>query len=136
MEKIYEQRKELINDIIAQFDEHGLEEPVKQLIMEKMICFGPNSHGGTNILVAENIKSKSFIQRVRTNCIDEEETGLLIDEELIKLLEEYKTTTVELFTAVQNGFWLACGSGPLANEQMMGLIFILEDIKAVHEKKV
>jgi hypothetical protein len=40
-------------------------------------------------------------------------------------LEEYKTTDAELFTAIKNGFWLACSSGPLANEQLMGVVFIL-----------
>jgi translation elongation factor EF-G len=52
------------------------------------------------------------------------------------LLEEYKTTPAELITAIKNGFWLACASGPIANEQMMGVIFIIENIKAVVASKV
>jgi len=34
-------------------------------------------------------------------------------------------------TSVKNGFWLACMSGPLANEQLMGVIFIIEKIEVV-----
>ena len=37
--------------------------------------------------------------------------------------------------AIKNGFCLACSTGPLANEQLMGVIFILEKIEAVEETK-
>jgi translation elongation factor EF-G len=40
-----------------------------------------------------------------------------------------------LITSVKNGFWLACSSGPLANEQMMGVIFIIEKIQAISKPK-
>lgn len=38
--------------------------------------------------------------------------------------------------AIKNGFSLACSSGPLANEQMMGVIFILEGIRAAEQPKI
>ena len=75
------------------------------------------------------------MERVAGCSFDLEDTEISLEEEVIKLLEEYKSTDAELFTAIKNGFWLACSSGPLANEQMMGVVFILESIKAVHEPK-
>lgn len=60
--------------MVGQFDEYGLEEAVKQLVLSKMICFGPNSATGTNILVAHNIKNRSFVERVNTNTFEHEET--------------------------------------------------------------
>jgi hypothetical protein len=44
------------------------------------------------LLLAMNIKNKSFAERVAAGCFDQEETELLLDEELLKLLDEYKTT--------------------------------------------
>lgn len=98
-----------------------------------MVCFGPNFASGTNILIAQNIKGKSFLERLAENTFDQEETEILLEPELVQLLEEYKTTPAELFTSIKNGFSLASASGPLANEQMMGVIFILESIQAVKE---
>jgi hypothetical protein len=37
-----------------------------------MVCFGPNPAGGTNILLAENIKNKSFVERIAVRSFDHE----------------------------------------------------------------
>jgi hypothetical protein len=47
---------------------------VKQLIHDKMVCFGPHPISGTNILVVQNISSKqSFLKRARNGIVEEEE---------------------------------------------------------------
>ena len=48
-----------------------------------------------------------------------------------KTLFDYKTTYHELFNSILNGFSLACIAGPLCNEPMMGVIFILENVERV-----
>lgn len=59
----------MAKEILGQFDEHGLEEAVKQLILTKMVCFGPNP-AGTNLLLVQNIKGKSFFERLSTETFD------------------------------------------------------------------
>ncbi len=48
--------------------------------MEKMICFGPNHNSGTNILVADCLKSSSFIQKIRENQLNLEDSEFNIDD--------------------------------------------------------
>lgn len=46
-----------------------------------------------------------------------------------KLLEDYNTTTYEILNSVMSGFSIACSSGPLCNEPLMGVVFIVEDFE-------
>lgn len=85
-DNLHKVRNELLDKIIAQFQEHNLQEPVKKLILEKMICFGPNHNSGTNILVANCLKSSSFIQKIRENKLDLEDSEFNIDDSLRDLL--------------------------------------------------
>lgn len=52
-----------------------------------------------------------------------------------KTLNDYKVTSSELFNSILNGFSLACSSGPLCNEPMMGVVFILENVERVEKKE-
>ena len=40
-----------------------------------------------------------------------------------------------MITAAKHGFWHACQSGPLAQEQMMGVVFIVEKIEILEPSK-
>jgi hypothetical protein len=43
-------------------DEEGIEPEIKELIVNKMVCFGPNSIAGANILVSRLVKpGQSFL---------------------------------------------------------------------------
>jgi translation elongation factor EF-G len=50
-------------------------------------------------------------------------------------LVDFKTVNKELITAIKHGFFNACNSGPLAKEQLMGVLFIVENIEAVDAPK-
>lgn len=56
------------------------------------------------------------------------ESCLKINENVQKIIDDYKLTISELESSIKLGFDLACTSGPLCNEPMVGVIFILEDI--------
>ena len=94
-----------------------------------MVCFGPN-YIGSNFLVFKNMDPKhSLYHRIMDK--NEEllnQTCLKLNENVQKIIEDYKLSISELENSIRLGFDLACISGPLCNEPMVGLIFILEDI--------
>jgi len=56
-------RQQLFDEIMKEFKEWGLEEEVKELIMKKMVCFGPNPTAGSNILVIQQLQSEPFFSQ-------------------------------------------------------------------------
>ena len=40
-----------------------------------------------------------------------------------------------MITSIKHGFWHACMTGPLAKEQMMGVVFIIEKVEIVEPVK-
>ena len=55
-----------------------------------MICFGPHPTSGTNILVAQQVKSQySFIKRVVNDTFEneDEDEDWNLDEKVIKMLD-------------------------------------------------
>lgn len=113
-----------------------MEEELKELVLNKMVCFGPTASSGTNILICRGVlPGQSFFERALNYSLYSEISDWDIEPEVLEVLEEYKTTIKEFVTSVTNGFWLACQAGPLANEQIMGVVFIIEKIKVIRETK-
>lgn len=42
--------------MLKKFEEEGIEEELKELVLQKMVCFGPNPSSGTNILISQLLK--------------------------------------------------------------------------------
>jgi translation elongation factor EF-G len=51
----------------------------------------------------------------------------------MSLLKEYKCTPNEILSSIIAGFTIACASGPLCNEPIMGVLFIVEKIERVEK---
>ena len=62
MTNLLNQRNEFIKEMIKVMEEEDLEEDLKELITNKMVCFGPTAAAGTNILIAQGVKAgQSFL---------------------------------------------------------------------------
>jgi hypothetical protein len=61
-ERLLQQRKVFIKEMLEVLDEAGVEPEIKELILTKMVCFGPTAIAGTNILVSRFVKpGQSFL---------------------------------------------------------------------------
>ena len=122
--------------MIKKLEEEGIEEELKELILTKMVCFGPTASCGTNFLISQFVKpGQSFLEKACLGKLETEDFDWVLDENVSNFLEEFKTSKNEMITAVKHGFWSACQSGPLAQEQMMGVVFIIEKIETVEPIK-
>jgi hypothetical protein len=60
--------------MIGTLEEEGIEEEIKELILTKMVCFGPSALSGTNILVSHFVKpGQSFLERASAGDLEEED---------------------------------------------------------------
>jgi len=42
--------------MVAKMEDSGIEEELKELILRKMVCFGPTAEAGTNILIYQGVE--------------------------------------------------------------------------------
>ena len=58
--------------MIKKLEEEGIEEELKELILTKMVCFGPTASCGTNFLISQFVKpGQSFLEKA---CLGKLET--------------------------------------------------------------
>lgn len=58
------QRNQFIKELVKKFQEEGVEEEVKELILNNMVCFGPTPSAGTNFLISKSVKpGQSFLEK-------------------------------------------------------------------------
>ena len=78
--------------MVKTLEEEGVEPEVLELILTKMVCFGPNATSGTNVLVSHYIKpGQSFLERATQDELENEDSDWLLDEPVSKMLEELQT---------------------------------------------
>jgi ribosome assembly protein 1 len=129
-DKYNQERIEFMQELFEKLKEHNTDENVINLLKDNMVCFGPN-YIGSNLLVFKNMDTKFSLYNKIMDKNEEQlpnHTCLKLGEDVLKILEEYKLTIAELENSIRLGFDIACTSGPLCNEPMVGVIFILEDI--------
>jgi translation elongation factor EF-G len=126
---------------------------LKKLVENNLYCFSPNNCG-PNMLIIRNIsKANNFFSRIITeeSCIEEQHEGTALetkceeeksivsasvgatgiktsieDELSLHIKEQFSIN--EFFIAVKSGTDFATTNGPLCEENMYGVIFIIEEI--------
>jgi translation elongation factor EF-G len=121
---------------------------LKKLIENNLYCFSPNNCG-PNLLIIRNIsKANNFFSKVTEESIHDNVEVITLETNMSKCDEEKSVKTEfknsiedelslqikeqftinEFFIAVKSGCDFATTNGPLCEENMYGVIFIIEEI--------
>ena len=100
-----------------------------------MVCFGPDGYGPNILCIPKLNKQYILFDRLLDERALEKGNCLDVNEEVTNLLGDYNTTTYEILNSIMSGFSSACTSGPLCNEPLMGVVFIVENIERCEPPK-
>lgn len=155
-----EERMEFLKEMTEKMKEFGIDEKFIEIIKGSLISFGPKRYGPNILLIqgltpSESLFSLSNPQKPEVLSLDTEE---LAPEEEKTIKSSSKSTSLkpisgeksyfvssflgkqftsnEINKALMAGFEMSVSSGPLCEEPMMGVCFIVESFKPVEEEKM
>jgi len=83
-----QQRKVFIKEMLGVLEEEGIEPELKELILTKMVCFGPTPVAGTNILVSKLVKpGHSFLDKADLYELGDDDQEWILDKNITDLLD-------------------------------------------------
>lgn len=151
--------KVFLNEMLIKMKEFCFEEKFIELLKNSLISFGPK-RCGPNLLLIKGLNPEDSLFDTEINRkIAENEDPLMEEEKNMSnnktssissnkkikdcdkkelLLEKYLKTnanTSEINKALIAGFEMSVSAGPLCEEPMMGVCFIVESFKPVEEEK-
>lgn len=141
---------EFITGFREQLELHKTSKRLIRLIEDRAVCFGPKRKG-PNILLNKYLpRDDSLFQRmkklakemlgVELQTHDEVDASRLDrlrkqdnnrDHQLQEVLTAHEVSSKDLINSVTTGFDIATRSGPLFDEAVMGVVFIIESIELV-----